>query len=41
LGGVALALVVVLFGLRVLRFLPASLANDVIDPHHQAASSRP
>lgn len=41
LGGVALALVIVLFGLRVLRFLPASLANAVIDPHHQAASSRP
>jgi len=41
LGGVALALIVVLFGLRVLRFLPSSLADAVIDPHHQAAGSRP
>jgi len=41
LGGVALALVIVLFGLRVLRFLPASLADAVIDPHYQAAGSRP
>jgi len=41
LGGVALALVIVLFGLRVLRFLPASLADAAIDPHYQAAGSRP
>jgi len=37
LGGVALALVIVLFGLRVLRFLPSSLADTVIDPHYKAA----
>jgi len=37
LGGVALALVIVLFGLRVLRFLPSSLADMVIDPHYKAA----
>jgi len=41
LGGVALALVIVLFGLRVLRFLPSSLADAVIDPHHQPAVGRP
>jgi len=41
LGGVALALAIVLFGLRVLRFLPSSLADAVVDPHYQAANSRP
>jgi Ni/Fe-hydrogenase subunit HybB-like protein len=34
LGGVALAGLLVLVGLKVLRFLPLSLANAAIDPHH-------
>ena len=35
LGGVALAALIVLFGIKLLRFLPASLANAAIDPHHK------
>ena len=35
LGGVALAGLIVLFGMKLLRFLPASLAGSAIDPHHQ------
>jgi molybdopterin-containing oxidoreductase family membrane subunit len=38
LGGVALAGLVVLFGIKLLRFLPATLANADIDPHHVAVS---
>ena len=38
-GGVALAGLIVLLGIKVLRFLPVSLANAAIDPHHKAASS--
>jgi molybdopterin-containing oxidoreductase family membrane subunit len=34
LGGVALAGLLVLVGLKVLRFLPLSLADVAIDPHH-------
>ena len=34
LGGVALAGLLVLAGMKVLRFLPASLADADIDPHH-------
>jgi Ni/Fe-hydrogenase subunit HybB-like protein len=34
LGGVALAGFITLFGLKLLRFLPSSLANAAIDPHH-------
>jgi molybdopterin-containing oxidoreductase family membrane subunit len=34
LGGVALAGLIVLFGIKLLRFLPVSLANEAIDPHH-------
>ena len=34
LGGVALVLMLTFIGIRVLRFLPASLADDVSDPHH-------
>ncbi len=33
-GGVALALVMVTIGVKVLRFLPESLADAVLDPHH-------
>ena len=32
-GGVAIALVIVTFGIKVLRFLPASLADSEVDPH--------
>ena len=38
LGGIALAGLIVMLGIKVLRFLPASLANAVIDPHHEAAT---
>ena len=34
-GGVALAGLIVLFGIKLLRFLPVSLANAAIDPHHK------
>lgn len=34
LGGVALTGLLVLLGLKVLRFLPASLSDAAIDPHH-------
>jgi molybdopterin-containing oxidoreductase family membrane subunit len=33
-GGFALALLMTAIGIRVLRFLPESLADDAIDPHH-------
>jgi Ni/Fe-hydrogenase subunit HybB-like protein len=36
LGGVSLAGLIVLFGIKLLRFLPATLANVAIDPHHVA-----
>lgn len=35
LGGVAMAGLIVLFGIKLLRFLPVSLANAAIDPHHK------
>lgn len=34
LGGVALALAIVMIAVKVLRFLPVSLADKVVDPHH-------
>ena len=37
LGGTALAVLIVLVGMRVLRFLPVSLADADIDPHFKAA----
>jgi molybdopterin-containing oxidoreductase family membrane subunit len=40
LGGVALAGLVVLFGIKLLRFLPATLANAAIDPHYVATSNK-
>jgi len=36
LGGVAIALAATIVGTRVLRFLPVSLADNLVDPHHQA-----
>ena len=41
LGGVALALLIVLFGIKVLRFLPATLANSAVDPHFVAEAKGP
>jgi molybdopterin-containing oxidoreductase family membrane subunit len=38
LGGVALAGFIVLFGIKLLRFLPASLANSEVDPHYTATA---
>lgn len=35
-GGLAIALVIVTFGIKVLRFLPASLADSEVDPHVKA-----
>jgi molybdopterin-containing oxidoreductase family membrane subunit len=37
-GGVAMAVFIVLLGIKVLRFLPASLASADIDPHHKATA---
>jgi len=34
LGGMALSLAIVTIGVKVLRFLPVSLADKVVDPHH-------
>lgn len=34
LGGVALVLMLTFIGIRVLRFLPTTLADEVVDPHH-------
>jgi molybdopterin-containing oxidoreductase family membrane subunit len=36
LGGVAMALAAVTFALKLLRFLPESLADAVVHPHHKA-----
>ncbi len=41
LGGVAIAGLIVLFGIRLLRFLPTSLANAAIDPHHTVTAKTP
>ena len=35
-GGVAIALAAVVVGIRVLRFLPVSLADELVDPHYSA-----
>ena len=36
-GGIAIAGLIVMLGIKVLRFLPATLANASIDPHHDGA----
>jgi Ni/Fe-hydrogenase subunit HybB-like protein len=38
-GGIGLALAATVVGVRVLRFLPASLADEVVDPHHSAEAA--
>ncbi len=35
-GGIAIALAATFVGVRVLRFLPDSLADEAVDPHHAA-----
>lgn len=35
LGGVAVAMLIVTFAIKILRFVPASLADSVADPHHK------
>jgi Ni/Fe-hydrogenase subunit HybB-like protein len=35
-GGIAIALAATFIGVRVLRFLPDSLADEAVDPHHSA-----
>ena len=40
LGGFAIAAVIVMVGLRALRFLPESLADADLDPHYRAVSAR-
>ena len=39
LGGVAVALLITAIGARVLQFLPESLADQDVDPHHQIAKA--
>jgi molybdopterin-containing oxidoreductase family membrane subunit len=37
-GGVAIALIIVAIGVKVLAFLPESLADEAVDPHHTRVS---
>ncbi len=37
LGGIAVSLAIVTFAIKVLHFLPASLADEDVDPHHKTA----
>jgi molybdopterin-containing oxidoreductase family membrane subunit len=39
-GGIAMALAAVVVGIRVLRFLPVSLADDQVDPHHAPETAK-
>jgi len=39
LAGFAIALILVAVGVKVLRFLPASLADEAVDPHYAAAKA--
>jgi len=38
LGGVAVTLLLASIGVRMLKFLPASLADEAVDPHHSKAA---
>ncbi len=40
LGGVALALLIAAVGLRILRFLPTRLADELADPHAQSGAAQ-
>ena len=35
LGGIAVALIIVALAVKILQFLPESLADEVVDPHHK------
>lgn len=37
LGGTAMALAIITIGIKILRFLPLSLADEIVDPHHSAS----
>ncbi len=39
LGGVAVALFMVLFAVKVLKFLPISLADNMVDPYHKSGAA--
>jgi molybdopterin-containing oxidoreductase family membrane subunit len=39
-GGIAIALAAMVVGMRVLGFLPVSLADDQVDPHHAARTAK-
>ena len=39
LGGIALAGLIVLFGIKLLRMLPTTLSNAAIDPHHNVGAA--
>jgi len=41
LGAMSLSGLIVLVGIKVLRFLPATLANSAVDPHFVATSEKP
>ncbi len=41
LGAISLSGLIVLFGIKLLRFLPATLANSEIDPHFVASAKTP
>lgn len=38
LGGVAIALAISIFGMKILKIMPTSLADSAIDPHHKTAA---
>jgi len=38
-GGVAIAMAIVVAGISILKFLPVSLADSEIDPHHKAETA--
>ena len=40
LGAMSLSGLIVLVGIKVLRFLPATLANSAVDPHFEAVAER-
>jgi molybdopterin-containing oxidoreductase family membrane subunit len=39
LGGTAIALFIVIAGIKILKFLPTSLADEAVDPHYKAAAA--
>ncbi len=39
LGGIALALAITIFGMKVLKIMPTTLADSAVDPHHKAAEA--